>query len=103
MDKLFFVSAIIMAVFFAKIADKYQNKKIIYVSILIFTLVAGLRATSVGIDTKAYYYSFNNNFPYTWQFKENGFRIVSNMLLSFFRRSCIFNDNICFNYKRINN
>ena len=84
MDKLFLVSAIIIAVFFAKIADKYQNKKYIYISILIFSLIAGLRATSVGIDTKAYYYSFNNNFPYTWQFKENGFRVVSNILLNIF-------------------
>ena len=84
MDKFFFVCAIVVAIFFAKIADKSRNKKYIYISILIFSLVAGLRAPSVGVDTKAYYYSFINDFPYSWQFKELGFRFISNMLMNVF-------------------
>ena len=85
MDRIFFVMAIIVAVFFANIADRRKKKIYIYFSILIFSLVAGLRGISVGIDTEAYYYAFINDFPYSWQFEEIGFRYMSNMLINIFK------------------
>ena len=69
------------------IADKKNSKFLLWTGIVILTLAAGLRNENVGVDTHAYIYSFNNNFPVSWQFTETGFRTVSNALMFFFRNN----------------
>ncbi len=69
----------------AFLADRYNNKKLIWVIIVLLTAIAGLRHTSVGIDTYSYYtnfkilalghmdqvYGFENTFKYFCYFLMN--------------------------------
>ena len=84
MSYLLFIIFLIIAILFAKKADKYEKKRYIYVSIIILSLIAGLRGKNVGIDTQYYYDAFVNDFPKSWQFTEEGFRSITRILLSIF-------------------
>jgi len=65
-------------------AQKTSNKKYILSIVVIFTLVAGLRAPSVGIDTKNYIYAFemiSSGKDYVIYFEES-FKIICVFLLA---------------------
>ena len=84
MDRIMFVVVLFGAILLALLAQKKDNKKLLVASILVFSLVSGLRSRSVGVDTAAYYNSFENQFPNTWEFPEIGFRCISNFLYTVF-------------------
>lgn len=84
MSYVLVVVFLIIAIVLAKKADKYEKKKYIYISIIILSLMAGLRGVNVGIDTQYYYEAFTYDFPKSWQFTEEGFRLISRNLLLVF-------------------
>ncbi len=45
------------------------------------SIAAGFRGPKVGIDTSNYYFNIQNFFPYSWQFREFGFRLFSNTVM----------------------
>lgn len=51
---LIYICLPIAAFFVAKYAERTDSKKAVWFIVVLFSLVAGLRATSVGIDTKTY-------------------------------------------------
>lgn len=84
MSQLTFCAINLIALLCLSASDKKNSKILLYIGIIILTLAAGLRNENVGVDTHAYIYSFNNNFPVSWQFTEAGFRTVSRFLMSLF-------------------
>lgn len=80
MDKIVFCILFIISIGLSYYADKKNKKGIIILPIAILSLIAGLRAETVGTDTSSYVYSIMNGFPYSWMFPEEGFRLVSNYL-----------------------
>lgn len=58
---------------------------ILLCGIVVLSLVAGCRATDVGIDTQFYYDAFVSDFGLRpWQFKDEGFRILARVLMDVF-------------------
>ena len=70
----------------AKYAEITDSKKSVWLIVLLFSLVAGLRATSVGIDTKTYSSIFTNisngNISHIYGI-EKGFIYICGLLLRF--------------------
>lgn len=76
---LFFI---ILAFLISCIAKKTEKKLFLWIIIGVLTIAAGFRGNDVGIDTPNYYSDIVNRFPYHWQFREEGFRFISNLILS---------------------
>lgn len=87
MSNILFTILLLLILIISIIADKKNNKFLLATIILSLTIIGGLRGNTVGIDTAAYYYSFNNNFPIAWQFEENGFRVISMFLMKVFNNA----------------
>ena len=84
MGNILYIFFILLALVFVLIADKKNKKVFLYISIIIFSLVSGLRGINVGIDTALYNNAFLHNFPYSWQFEETGFRYISTFIMNLF-------------------
>ena len=82
---LYFIFILIPAIILCYIADKKNNKLLLFISIIYISLIVGLRGINVGIDTKPYYNAFLNDFPIKWQFEEMGFRTISRLLMEIFK------------------
>ncbi len=87
MGQMTFCAIILVALLCLCMADKKSSKLFLWIGIAILTLAAGLRNENVGVDTHAYIYSLNNNFPVSWQFTEAGFRALSNVLMAVFKHN----------------
>lgn len=58
-------------------AGKQNSRTALFAGILLLSLLAGLRASDVGIDTTFYYEAFITDFGLRpWQFKDEGFRLL---------------------------
>ena len=84
MTELIYAFVITVALLLSYLAEK--KRKIIFLVLLIALLsaISGFRNVSVGVDTKLYYYHIENGFPYEWQFRETGFRLLSNTIMDYF-------------------
>lgn len=89
MENLYFILYIIPIIILNILAYKKKKKIFLIISILLLSLITGLRGMSVGIDTEDYYFSILNNFPRDWQFEEIGFRFISNLLMKIFENATI--------------
>ncbi len=87
MENLYFILLLVPIVILCFIADKKDKKFLLMLAIFILSLIVGFRGTNVGIDTKDYYYAFNNNFPRNWQFQELGFRYISMFFMKIFKNA----------------
>lgn len=85
MTQLFYVSILLLALGFAYLAQKSKKKSYLILLIAVLTFAAGFRSTTCGVDTPSYYESIANGFPYPWQFREEGFRLISNLFMHYFR------------------
>lgn len=89
MENLSFILYIIPIIILGYVADKRNNKFLLYISIILTSILVGFRGENVGIDTASYYNSIINGFPYSWLFPEVGFRKISNILFSIFKNGHI--------------
>lgn len=89
MNNLYFIFIMIPVFLLIYIADKKKSKGIMILSVIILSLIIGMRGINVGIDTKDYYSAILNNFPKDWQFEEIGFRFISRTLISLFNNATI--------------
>ena len=87
MTQVAFCIICLTALLFSYLADKKNKISILIFVITILSLAAGLRVESVGLDTRAYVYNFNNDFPLSWQFDDEGFRYISRFLMKTFNNS----------------
>lgn len=81
LENFIFGICLILSFIFFVYADKTSNKKLLVLGIIILSLLSGFRGISVGFDTPYYYKAFIQDFPVSWQFKEEGFRIVCRFLI----------------------
>lgn len=89
MENFYFILLLIPIILLCYWADKKNKKSLLFLAIVLLSLIVGLRGTNVGIDTKDYYYAFNNNFPRSWQFQELGFRYLSMLFMTLFHNATI--------------
>lgn len=99
MSKILFIIFIFFSILLFYLSDKKNNKFILILSIILISFIAGFRGINVGVDTKDYFYAFNNNFPRNWQFEELGFRYLSTTLMKIFKNPSY----VCFIYSLITN
>lgn len=85
MTQLLYVSILIVALGFAYLAQKKNKKGYLFLLVAILTFAAGFRGVSCGVDTPAYYEHIIKGFPYHWQFREEGFRLISNYFMITFQ------------------
>lgn len=83
MTELLYVAILLVVLLLAYVAQRKEKRIYLFVSVLVLTLAAGLRAPTVGIDTPKYYSHIINHFPNHWQFREEGFRLLSNSVMEF--------------------
>lgn len=84
MTQLLYIAMLAIAFGFAFYVQKSKKKRYIFVIIAIFTFIAGFRGISCGVDTPAYYEHIIKGFQNHWQFREEGFRFVSTLIMNVF-------------------
>ena len=84
MTQLLYVFLLLIVFFSSYQAQKTRKKTYLYLTILIFTFIAGFRGMDCGVDTSSYYDDILRGFPYPWHFKEEGFRLVANFFVDTF-------------------
>lgn len=71
----------------AFLADRHNNKKLIWIIIVLFTAILGLRANTIGIDTFSYYTNFkmlqSGHFEQVYGF-ENTFKYICYFLMNIY-------------------
>lgn len=82
MSELIYIIVLLSAYLLAYLAQRKKKKSFLIPLILLLTVAAGYRGVSVGIDTAAYYAHIQSFFPNHWQFRETGFRLVSNTIMN---------------------
>lgn len=85
MTQLLYVSILIVALGFAYLSQKRNKKFYLFLLVAILTFAAGFRSVSCGVDTPTYYEHITNGFPYHWQFREEGFRLIANFFMDSFQ------------------
>ena len=85
MTQLLYILILIVALGFAYLAQKRNKKGYLYLLVAILTFVAGFRGVSCGVDTPLYYDNIVKGFPYPWQFREEGFRLIANFFMNNFQ------------------
>lgn len=83
MSEVFYLIIIFISYLLAYAAQRTKKKIFLVLLIVILTIVAGFRGSTVGIDTHSYYADIQARFPYSWHFREEGFRLVSNSIMDF--------------------
>lgn len=81
LGNIVFLILLILNFIFFVCADKNNSKKLLIFGIIILSILSGFRGINVGVDTTYYYKAFMYDFPVSWQFKEEGFRIISGFLM----------------------
>lgn len=81
MTQLLFIFLILLSLLLGYLADKTQKTIYLYSLIALITFVAGFRGQSCGVDTQSYYDSISRGFPFSWMFREEGFRLVANFFM----------------------
>ena len=84
MTELFYVFVLLIAFILSYWAQKKNKKIYVYIIIILLTIIAGFRGKNCGIDTALYYDNISNGFPYKWQFREEGFRLIANFFVNTF-------------------
>lgn len=82
MSQLMYLFILLLALLLAYVARRNKKISFVYVLILLLTITAGLRGQHCGVDTPSYYYSIMHGFPYSWMFREEGFRLVANFFMN---------------------
>lgn len=85
MTQLLYVSILIVALGFAYLAQKRNKKSYLFLIVAVLTIMAGFRGVSCGVDTPLYYDNIVKSFPYSWQFREEGFRLIANYFIDNFQ------------------
>lgn len=84
MTQMLYMMILAVALWLGWIAEKKNKKVYLYVVIVILTIVAGFRGENCGVDTPAYYENIIRAFPYPWKFREEGFRLIANLVMDKF-------------------
>lgn len=98
---MLYLSVILISLLLAFISQKYNNKFLIYVIIIIVSLLSGLRGVDVGKDTKMYYLIIDeiSNKDIGIYGTDFGFTIATKILLNIFEKK----ENIILIYAFITN
>lgn len=81
MSEFIFIFIILIAYALACICNRTKKKYYLWVLIILLTVLSGFRGSTVGVDTPSYYYSIEYGFPYSWMFREEGFRFISRFIM----------------------
>lgn len=76
-----FFFLIIIGLTISYFANKTQNKFYVWLLVLLLSVFSGFRGETVGVDTPLYYLHISSGFPHPWQFREEGFRFISNIIM----------------------
>ena len=84
MTELLYLLILILAWLLAYYIEKRNSKIYIFLLVTLLTVASGFRGITCGVDTPAYFEHIDRGFPYPWQFREEGFRFVANILMNTF-------------------
>ena len=83
MTEILYIFIVIAALALGKLAEKNKNVWLVWLLIVFLTIFCGMRGVSVGIDTPSYYENIIAGFPYPWKFREEGFRLLSTVVMQY--------------------
>ena len=74
-----------VALGFAYLANNSNKKAYLFMLVAVLTIMAGFRGVNCGVDTPLYYDNIVKDFPYSWQFREEGFRLIATYFMENFQ------------------
>lgn len=84
MSQLLYIFLMMIVLLLSYLARRTEKNFFLYILILLLAFVAGFRGQFSGIDTPSYYENISKGFPYSWMFREEGFRLIANYFMDTF-------------------